>query len=81
MANGKSPKTTGEHLVALYGHVTGLKKDINVIKTNHLKHIHEDLDEVHKKVERTSGKIDKLLYILVAGLLAIVLAIFKSNVN
>ena len=81
MANGKSPKTTGEHLIALYGHVTGLKKDINIIKTNHLKHIHEDLDEVHKKVERTSGKIDKLLYILVAGLLAIVLAIFKSNVN
>tara|TARA_B110000211_G_C13608597_1_gene347914 strand:+ start:115 stop:360 length:246 start_codon:yes stop_codon:yes gene_type:complete len=81
MANGKTPKTTGEHLIALYGHVTGLKKDINVIKTNHLKHIHEDLDEVHKKVERTSGKIDKLLYILVAGLLAIVLAIFKSNVN
>ncbi|MBY8987979.1 MAG: hypothetical protein KGD61_05955 [Candidatus Lokiarchaeota archaeon] len=81
MANGKTPKTTGEHLVALYGHVTGLKKDINIIKTNHLKHIHEDLDEVHKKVERTSGKIDKLLYILVAGLLAIVLAIFKSNVN
>jgi hypothetical protein len=37
MANGKSPKTTGEHLVALYGHVTGLKKDIHVIKTNHLK--------------------------------------------
>jgi hypothetical protein len=28
MANGKEPKTTGEHLVALYGHVTGLKKDI-----------------------------------------------------
>jgi hypothetical protein len=81
MANGKTPKTTGEHLIALYGHVTGLKKDINIIKTNHLKHIHEDLDEVHKKVERTSSKIDKLLYILVAGLLAVVLAIFKSNVN
>ena len=56
MANGKEPRTTGEHLVALYGHVTGLKKDISVIKNNHLKHIHEDLDEVHKKVEKTSGK-------------------------
>jgi hypothetical protein len=56
MANGKEPKTTGEHLVALYGHITGVKKDINVIKNNHLKHIHEDLDEVHKKVEKTSGK-------------------------
>jgi tetrahydromethanopterin S-methyltransferase subunit G len=81
MANGKSPKTTGEHLVALYGHVTGLKKDINVIKTNHLKHIHEDLDEVHKKVEKTSSKIDKLLYLLIAGLLAAVLAIFNSAGN
>ena len=22
MANGKEPRTTGEHLVALYGHIT-----------------------------------------------------------
>jgi tetrahydromethanopterin S-methyltransferase subunit G len=56
-----------------------LKKDINVIKNNHLKHIHEDLDEVHKKVEKTSGKIDKLLYVLIAGLLAAVLAFVKSQ--
>jgi tetrahydromethanopterin S-methyltransferase subunit G len=79
MANGKEPKTTGEHLVALYGHVTGLKKDISVIKNNHLKHIHENLDEVHKKVEKTSSKIDKLLYVLIAGLLAAVLAFVKSQ--
>jgi hypothetical protein len=32
MANGKSPKTTGEHLVALYGHVTGLKKIFTLLK-------------------------------------------------
>jgi len=79
MANGKEPKTTGEHLVALYGHVTGLKKDINVIKNNHLKHLHEDLDKVHKKVESTSSKIDKLLYVLIASLLAAVLAFIKSQ--
>ena len=79
MANGKDPKTTGEHLVALYGHVTGLKKDIGVIKNNHLKHLHENLDKVHDKVERTSSKIDKLLYIIIAGLLAAVLAFFKSQ--
>ena len=79
MANGKKAQTTGEHLVALYGHVTGLKKDISVIKNNHLKHIHEDLNKVHKKVESTSGKIDKLLYVIIAALLAAVFAFVKSQ--
>mgnify|MGYP005992802987 CR=1 FL=1 len=41
----KEPKTTGEHLVALYGHVKGLKKDIHTIKDNHLKHMHDDIDK------------------------------------
>ena len=56
------PKTTREHIVALYGHVTGLKKDINQIKNNHLKHIHEDVDKL-------GGKIDKIYWVLltVAG--------------
>ncbi len=35
----KNPKTTGEHLVSLYGHIEGLKKDNRNIKTNHLKHL------------------------------------------
>ena len=56
------PKTTREHIVSLYGHVTGLKKDINQIKNNHLKHIHEDVDKL-------GGKIDKIYWVLltVAG--------------
>ena len=56
------PKTTREDIVALYGHVTGLKKDINQIKNNHLKHIHEDVDKL-------GGKIDKIYWVLltVAG--------------
>ena len=56
------PKTTREHIVSLYGHVTGLKKDINQIKNNHLKHIHEDVDKL-------GGKIDKFYWVLltVAG--------------
>jgi hypothetical protein len=28
MANGKEPKTTGEHIIALYGHITGVKRDL-----------------------------------------------------
>ena len=33
------PKTTREHIVSLYGYITGLRKDISQIKNNHLKHI------------------------------------------
>ena len=49
------PKTTREHIVALYGYITGLRKDISQIKNNHLKHIHED-------VEKLGGKIDKIYW-------------------
>ena len=56
------PKTTREHIISLYGHVSGLKKDICQIKDNHLKHIHED-------VEKLGGKVDKIYWVLltVAG--------------
>jgi hypothetical protein len=57
----KEPKTTGEHLVSLYGHIKGLKKDIYIIKNNHLKHMHEDID-------KTSKKIDYVLGLIVAAL-------------
>ena len=60
----KEPKTTGEHLVSLYGHIKGLKKDIYTIKNNHLKHMHEDID-------KTSRKIDYVLGLIVAALGAI----------
>jgi hypothetical protein len=60
----KDPKTTGEHLVALYGHIKGLKTDIHTIKNNHLKHMHEDID-------KTSKKIDYILGLIVAALGAI----------
>ena len=54
------PKTTREHIISLYGHVTGVKKDISQIKNNHLKHIHED-------VEKLGGKIDKIYWVLLAA--------------
>jgi hypothetical protein len=57
-----------------------LKKILTLLKIITVKHIHEDLDEVHKIVEKTSGKIDKLLYVTNgAGLLAAVLAFVKSQ--
>ena len=55
------PKTTREHIISLYGHMTGIKKDIAKNKQD-LKHIHED-------VEKLGGKIDKFYWVLltVAG--------------
>ena len=64
----KQPKTTSEHLISIYGYITGLKKEINTIKNNHLKHMHDDIDKLH-------GKIDKILYVLIGGLGAAILTI------
>ena len=57
MANGKEPKTTGEHIIALYGHITGVKRD--------LKELREESAEMHDKVER---KFDALTWWIIAGL-------------
>lgn len=45
------PKNVREHIVALYGHITGVKKDLYQIKNNHLKHMHDDIDKLDKKVD------------------------------
>jgi len=65
----KAPKTTGEHIIALYGHVTGLKKELNTIKNNHLKHMHEDIDKL-------GGKIDKIYWVLLAAVGAVAIMLF-----
>ncbi len=57
----KAPKTTSEHIIALYGYITGLRRDVTSIKNNHLKHMHKDIDELH-------NKIDRLLYWILGGL-------------
>ena len=64
----KQPKTTREHLISIYGYITGLKREISIIKNNHLKHMHDDIDKLH-------GKIDKILYVLIGGLGATILTI------
>tara|TARA_R100001082_G_C4335300_1_gene147522 strand:- start:71 stop:286 length:216 start_codon:yes stop_codon:yes gene_type:complete len=64
----KQPKTTSEHLISIYGYITGLKREITIIKNNHLKHMHDDIDKLHTK-------IDKILYVLIGGLGATILTI------
>ena len=72
MAN-MNPKTTREHIVSLYGHVTGLKKDIASIKKNDLKHIHKD-------VEKLGGKIDKFYWVLLVAVGTVAMSLINTFV-
>jgi hypothetical protein len=66
----KRPRTTGEHIVALYGHITGLKKDISTIKNNHLAHMHEDIEKIDNKID---NKFDSLTNLIMYGVGAVAL--------
>ena len=66
-----NPKTTREHIVSLYGHITGLKKDIASIKKNDLKHIHKD-------VEKLGGKIDKIYWVLLATVGTVAMSLINT---
>ena len=64
----KQPKTTNEHIIALYGYIKGLKTAITNIRTNDLKHMHGDIDKLY-------AKIDRLLWWIIGGLGATMLTI------
>tara|TARA_Y100001951_G_scaffold64658_1_gene51856 strand:- start:21 stop:233 length:213 start_codon:yes stop_codon:yes gene_type:complete len=67
----KEPRNIGEHIIALYGHIKGLKREIFSIKKNHLEHMHKDIDRLH-------GKMDRFLYWLLGGLGAMVIALLTT---
>ena len=64
----KQPKTTSEHLISLYGYITRLKREVSSIKNNHLKHLHQDIEGLHTKV-------DRILYAILGGLGATILTL------
>ena len=66
-----TPKTTREHIIALQGHITGLKRDVQNIKTNHLNHIHKDIDSL-------GGKVDKIYWVLLATVGAVALQLIDK---
>jgi hypothetical protein len=57
-----------DHIVDLYNRVDNLKKDISIIKNNHLKHMSCSIYKIEKKV-------DRILWSLLAGMGALVLAL------
>ena len=71
----KSPKTTSEHIIALYGHITGLKKSINNLKTNHIKHLHMDVEKIDEKIDR---RFDSITNWIIYGLGAVALLVITQ---
>ena len=57
-----------EHMVDLYHRVDNLKKDISIIKNNHLKHMSCAIYKIEKKV-------DKILWFMITGMGSLVLAL------
>ena len=60
MPNGKPPKTTGEHLVSLYGYVQGFKRQID--------HLHQDVGKLERKT-------DHLIYWVIGGAFTTILTL------
>jgi len=60
------PKTTREHIVSLYGHISGVKKNIN---------------HMHKGIHELGGKIDKIYWVLLAAVGAVALLFIEKLIT
>jgi len=63
----KQPKTTGEHIIDLQGHIKGVKREMY--------HLKNAQDHIHRDIEKIGTKVDRFLYILLAALISAVIAI------
>ncbi len=57
-----------DHVSDLYERVADVKKDISVIKNNHLKHMGVDINRIGKKV-------DRILWSMITGMGALILTL------
>ena len=57
------PKTTREHIVALYGHISGVKKNIN---------------HMHQGIHKLGGKIDKIYWVVLTTVGAVALMVLET---
>lgn len=78
MANGKNPETEGEHIIAIYGHIEGLKKGHDEFQKD-MTRVENKLDkfegymiELHNKLDRN---FNTTTWWVVGGLAALVIAI------
>jgi len=59
------PKNNREHVLALYGHIKGLKKDLN---------------HMHKGIHELGGKIDKVYWVLLLTVGAVAFEVLQKYV-
>ena len=60
------PKTTREHIVSLYGHISGVKKNIN---------------HMHKGIHVLGGKIDKIFWVLLAAVGSVAILLIEKFIT
>ena len=60
------PKTTREHIVSLYGHIKGVKKDIH---------------HMHSGIYKLGGKIDKIYWVLLAAVGTVALLLLERFIT
>ena len=78
---GITPESDREHVISLYGHVKGIEREVEVIKTNHLVHLDNKISHVHKDVEALGGKIDKIYWVVLTTVGAVGLVIIEALLN
>ena len=62
---GITPEGDREHIISLYGHIKGVEREIELIKTNHLAHLDQKITHVHEDVEKLGGKIDQIDWVVI----------------
>jgi L-lactate utilization protein LutB len=75
---GITPEGDREHIISLYGHVKGIEREVEIIKTNHLAHLDQKISHVHEDVEKLGGKIDKIYMVVIGSVGAIGLLVIES---
>ena len=60
------PKTTREHIVSLYGHVKGGKKDIA---------------HMHNGIHKLGGKVDKIYWVLLAAVGSVAILLLERFIT
>tara|TARA_R110001592_G_scaffold154554_1_gene383641 strand:- start:854 stop:1114 length:261 start_codon:yes stop_codon:yes gene_type:complete len=75
---GIIPEDDREHIISLYGHVKGVEREIQFIKDNDLKNLKEDVEHLHRDIDKMGGKIDKIYWVVLSTVGAVGLMVIET---
>ena len=75
---GITPEGDREHIISLYGHIKGVEREIELIKTNQLAHLDQKITHVHEDVEKLGGKIDQIYWVVISTVGAVGLIFIET---